>query len=69
MVQKNLKKPIPVVKESDDGEDFGDFSDSSANSELSIIVIDDDWTFPVLQDKPTRNEYIAVCKEIGLNHN
>ena len=61
------KKPIPVVQ--DEGEHFSDFSDSSANSEESIIVIDDDWVFPVLPDKPSRTQYNAVCKKNGLNHN
>jgi hypothetical protein len=64
------KKPIPVVQESDEGEDFiNDFSDSSANSEQSNIVIDDDWVFPVLRAKPSRIEYEAVCIKKGLNHN
>jgi hypothetical protein len=65
------KKPTPVVQESDEGEDFSDFSDSSANSdsEESIIVIDDDWVFPVLPTKPSRTQFYDVCKKKGLNHN
>ena len=57
------KKPIPVEQESDEGEDFSDFSDGSANFEESVIVIDDNWVFPVLQAKPSRTEYDAVCKK------
>jgi len=55
------KKPIPVIQESNEGEDFDDFSDSSANSEQSNIEVDNNWVFPVLQAKPTRIEYEAVC--------
>jgi hypothetical protein len=55
------KKPIPVVQ--DEGEHFSDFSDSSANSEESIIVIDDGWVFPVLQAKPSRTDYEEACKK------
>jgi hypothetical protein len=62
------KKTIPVVQESDEGEDF-DFSDNSANSEQSNIVVDDNWVFPVLRAKPSRNEYEEVCKKKGLIHN
>ena len=68
MVRKN-SKPIPVVQESNEGEDFGFSDNSSANSEESIINVDDGWVFPVLKAKATRNEYEAVCKKKVLNHN
>ena len=51
-----------VTPQESEGEEFDDFSDSSASSSRIEDPVDDGWVFPIVRPKAPRAEYEAVCE-------